>query len=692
MLRSDKIRLSSALMAGLLACWLVPGSPAAEESASAIRQGPQRLVPGDHGVGRCVADLSFTDIAGKVHQLSETDRTKAVVVAMTSTSCPLSKKYLPTLVDLAGSYAPRGVAFLLVNPVAADSPEEMKSIAQSLEGKAAYVWDKDATLATAVGAVTTTDAFVLDPSRTVVYHGAIDDQYGFGYSLDAPRHRYLADALEAVLAGRSVTVPATAAPGCTLDLESATAQTTTVTYHNRISRIIQRHCVECHRDGGVAPFSLETFDNVAAHAPMIRDVVQRGVMPPWFAGPPQKDQPSPWSNDPSLASRDKQDLVAWIAGGQPQGDPRDAPQPRTFPDGWLIGKPDAIFEMPRPVAVKASGVMPYQYLSTETNLEEDQWVQALEVRPGQRNVVHHILVFDVVGGEEDRFRGGTNGFFAAYVPGNGVLVYPEGFARRLRKGSRLVFQLHYTPNGKAVEDRSQVGLVFAKAAPRQEVHVTGLANPRLQIPPHADNYADHAQIRLPADVQVLGFMPHMHLRGKACRYETIGAEGQATTLLDVPRYDFNWQLPYRFAEPPTLRAGTTLKFTAWYDNSDQNPANPDPSQNVRWGEQTFDEMLLGYVEYVVPGEKPGAASWSDARRRAGGNGPKRVPDGLFQRLDADRDGRLSLDEVRRAGENAPRLKGKPELVEVLFTRLDSNRDGALDAAEFTKLTEAFGGR
>jgi hypothetical protein len=150
-----------------------------------------------------------------------------------------------------------------------------------------------------------------------------------------------------------------------------------------------------------------------------------------------------------------------------------------------------------------------------------------------------------------------------------------------------------------------LGLIFAPTAPRHEVRVTGLANTKLQIPPHADNYADHAQIRVPADVQLLSLMPHMHLRGKACRYETVSADGTVSTLLDVPRYDFNWQLPYRFAEPPMLRAGTTVKFTAWYDNSDQNPANPDPAQTVRWGEQTFDEMLLGYVEYVVPGKSPG---------------------------------------------------------------------------------------
>jgi mono/diheme cytochrome c family protein len=474
--------------------------------------------------------------------------------------------------------------------------------------------------------------------------------------------------LEALLAGRQPIVAATDAPGCRLDLAGREATPTEITYHNRVSRIVQRHCVECHRDGGVAPFSLTGYDDVVEYAPMIEDVVQRGVMPPWFAAPPENGQPSPWANDRSLSESEKADLFAWISGGQSQGDERDAPQPRSFPDGWLIGKPDAVFEMPKAIQVPATGVMPYQYVEAPTHLTEDRWVQAIEVQPGNREVVHHVLVFDVVPGEDDdRFHGGTNGFFGAYVPGNSTLIYPEGYARRLRKGSVLRFQLHYTPSGRATEDRTRIGLVFAKGPPRHEVHVAGLVNPDLEIPPHADNHSDHAAIRLPTDIQVLSLLPHMHLRGKACRYESISPDGRTTTLLDVPHYDFNWQLGYRFAEPPRLPAGTTLKFTAWYDNSDKNPANPDPSQTVRWGEQTSDEMLLGYVEYIVPGAKPGESPPPLARPRRGGD---ESLEARFARLDRNRDGKLTREELPR---------------DRLFQRLDQNGDS------FVTLEEARGG-
>jgi hypothetical protein len=258
----------------------------------------------------------------------------------------------------------------------------------------------------------------------------------------------------------------------------------------------------------------------------------------------------------------------------------------------------------------------------------------------------------------------VNGFFGAYVPGNGTLEYPDGFARRLPKGAQLKFQLHYTPVGRATADQSRIGLVFAPAAPKHEVHVAGLVNTDLDIPPYASNYADSAQRKLPTDIKVLSLLPHMHLRGKACRYELIDPQGSSTILLDVPRYDFNWQLPYRYAQPELLRKGSTLKFTAWFDNSEENPANPDPSTTVHWGEQTYDEMLLGYVEYFVPGEHP-ANSPGPLDNLPRPNQP-RSPRKMFERLDRNHDGKLSKQELPR---------------KEIFQRLDVNKDGQVTLEE-----------
>ena len=582
-----------------------------------VRQGPQPVRPGDHGIGRRVGDLSFTDLGGQTHTLDAVAAGRITVFALTSTSCPISRKYLPRLEELVAASADR-VAWILVNPVPTDKADDMQAAADRFGGRASYVHDPEGRLAAAIGAVTTTDVVVLAPDRTIAYHGAIDDQYGFGYSLDAPRKCYLADALAALAAGAQPPVAATEAPGCVLDPPAAAAATDTdLTYHGRIARIVARHCAECHRDGGAGPFALDSYDDLVAHAPMVRQVIDRGTMPPWFAAPAAADAETgrvhtPWSNDRSLAEVEKHDLLEWIAGGRPEGDPALGPLARNFPDGWQIGTPDAVFAFAAPVAVKATGVMPYQTVIVETHLPEDRWVRAIEVQPGARNVVHHALIHlagadagEGVGDPRDAAAEERGGFWGEYVPGQNTLVYPDGFAKRLPKGARLKFQMHYTPDGTATSDRTRVGVIYAKQPPRHEVRVAGIVNARIAIPPGAADHREEAALKLPFDATIMGFLPHLHVRGKACRYEVLRGDGTRSTLLDIPRYDFNWQLLYRLYEPLALAAGDTLVFTAWYDNSAGNPANPDPSQVVRWGPQTFDEMHLGYVEYYVPGVAPG---------------------------------------------------------------------------------------
>ncbi|MCA9047980.1 MAG: redoxin family protein [Planctomycetaceae bacterium] len=585
-----------------------PSSPESTSQAdiSTVRRGPQRLTPGEHGVGRFVPDVTLFDVHGKSHRLSEFTAAGPTAVVMTSTSCPLSLRYLPTVAALAQQYADRNVTFLVVNSVDVDRQDDMQQAAKTLGANAVYVVDPNQELAEAVGAATTTDSILITTDQTVAFHGAVDDQYGFGYAIDAPRHRYLADAIESVLSGNTLLTPATDAPGCELSFEAAPATNADVTYHRDVERLVQRHCVECHRDGGVAPFRLTTYEDVVGHAPMIREVVERGVMPPWFAANDSQESDRSagrWANDRSLSASEKQLLTTWISAGRPKGDAADAPKPKQFPGDWLIGTPDAVFGFRRPVRVKATGTMPYQNIRVTTDLPEDKWVQAIEVRPGNRAVVHHVIVSirssdsDTNGDESGREE--REGFWGVYVPGNSTLSYPFGMAKRLPQGAVLNFQMHYTPNGTATEDVTEIGLVFADRPPEHEVRVAGIINTRIDIPAGADNHREIATLRVPADVQVLAFLPHMHLRGKAARYDVVSGD-RTTTVLDIPRYDFNWQLLYRLAEPLNVRRGDRIRFTGWFDNSTNNPANPDAAANVRWGPQTDDEMLLGYVEYIVP--------------------------------------------------------------------------------------------
>ncbi len=569
------------------------------------KESAKQLAPVQVGVGRRVPDVKSTAIDGRDYQIGKAlnDR-KALVIGVTSASCPVSKKYLPTLAKLEKEYGAKGVGFLLLNPIATDSADEIKKQLEATEFQGPYFHDKDGSHAKTLGLTTTTEVFVIDPTRTMVYRGAIDDQYGIGYSTDAPKHTYLKDALDAVLSGKEPAVRATNAPGCALDLGSAKAAVPPkVTYHNRISRVIQQNCLECHRKGGVGPFALDTLDDLVAHKGMIRKVVEKGTMPPWFAAKPAEGELSPFVNDRALSEADKTDLLAWFKEGAPAGEKVDAPLPRPFPTDWVIGKPDSILQLDTPIDIKATGVMNYQTVVVDSKLDSDRWIQAVEIRPTAREVVHHVLVFTAppkTGVElfPPKPRGSeASGFFAAYVPGNSAQIFPPGFGKKLAKGSRLVFQIHYTPNGTATKDQLQIAFKYAAAKPDKELKVFGLANPKFEIPPGDDNYKDSAEIKLPFDITLTGLMPHMHVRGKACKYVAEFPDGSKKVLLEVPRYDFNWQLGYKLAEPIALLKGTKLVYTAWFDNSDKNPANPDPKKTVTWGPQTFDEMLLGYIEF-----------------------------------------------------------------------------------------------
>ena len=567
---------------------------------AAKMEAPKPTSPSHAGIGR-----PAPDIATKTFQLSKASvSAKGTVVAITSTTCPLSKKFLPNLAALEAEYAAKGFVFVLLSPMANDTEDGLKKFADEGKFKGSVILDADGTWAKALEAKTTTDVYVLDAKRTIVYRGALDDQYGLGYSTDAPKHTYAKDAIDAVLTGTQPKLTAMTAPGCELDLDKAKAPVTKVTYHNTVSRLVQQHCLECHRNGGVGPFELGTRDQLLANKGMIKKVVNDGTMPPWHAAEPKPGEARPFKNDRSLPEADRKALLAWLGDGAPEGDAADAPLPRKFSDDWNIGKPDLVVQLPKPIKIKATGVMDYEEIIVESGLDEDKWVIAAEVQPTDRRVVHHVLVFSLPPKKPGEFdipkRGEGQGYFAVYVPGNSAQILPEGFGRKLQKGARLKFQLHYTPNGTATKDQTKVAFRFAKEKPDNELRVLPIGNPKIEIPPGAGNHPETAEYKVPVNAMITAFSPHMHMRGKDCKYEIEAKDGTKKVLLDVPHYDFNWQLRYELAEPIRLERGTMARFHAHFDNSSSNPANPDPKATVRWGQQTTDEMLLGYIEFYIP--------------------------------------------------------------------------------------------
>jgi hypothetical protein len=299
-----------------------------------------------------------------------------------------------------------------------------------------------------------------------------------------------------------------------------------------------------------------------------------------------------------------------VDAGAPKGDDHDLPAQPKFEQGWSIGKPDAVISLDQAVAVPAEGVIPYKYLTVQTNFNEDKWVQAAEIRPGNRKVVHHVIIFVQEPGNRTELtgeaRGGIGYKLCGFAPGEQPKVFPPGTARLIRKGSKLTFQMHYTPNGEATTDRSYVGLIFSKT-PVQRTALTGTAiNARFVIPAGDANFEVRSSWTATDDVRIIDLMPHMHVRGKDFTYTAVYPDGHSEVVLQVSKYDFNWQLLYQFREPLFLPKGARLDCVAHFDNSARNKYNPDPAKEVRWGDQTWEEMMIGWFDYVLDKENVAA--------------------------------------------------------------------------------------
>lgn len=369
-----------------------------------------------------------------------------------------------------------------------------------------------------------------------------------------------------------------------------------VTFSKDVAPIFYNNCVQCHRPGEIAPMSLMTYKQSRPWARSIREKVSTRDMPPWHAD----SRHGEFANDRRLSQKDIDTIIAWVDQGASEGDPKDLPRPPEFIDGWNIGKPDVVFQLPAEYRVPADGVVPYKYFSVPTNFTEDKWIEAAEIRPGDRGVVHHIIVFYQKGMDRKLLVG--------YAPGEQPSVIPKGLGRKIPAGADLVFQVHYTPNGQETMDRSYVGLVFAKQTPRQEILTRPVMNARFTIPPGDPDYRVESSYTFTDDAHIRALMPHMHLRGKNFEYRVTYPDGRSKVILSVPKYDFSWQSYYVLKEPVPAPKGTRLDCVAHFDNSTKNKYNPDPTKEVRWGDQTWEEMMIGWMSYTLDKELAETAS------------------------------------------------------------------------------------
>jgi len=424
---------------------------------------------------------------------------------------------------------------------------------------------------------------------------------------------------------------------------SASAQTPT--FSKDVAPIVFTKCAGCHRAGEVAPMSLTSFKEVRPWAGAIREKVASRVMPPWHADRAYGS----FRNNPSLNQTEIDTIVSWVNAGAPEGNPKDTPALPRFAEGWQIGKPDQVFEMASDFEIPARGTIDYQYFEVPTNFTEDRWMQAGEVRAGDRPHVHHIIVYvrepqtsaraNVVNirpifapGERPSLPSprtttagagtaavpaatrGTDNMLVNWAVGEDAPVFTPGMAKKIPAGSTLIFQVHYTTNGTPGRDRSRLGLVFSKEPPAQEVRTAAIANPMFAIPGGAADHQVEAEASFTEDVQVWTMHPHMHLRGKDMTYTAIYPDGREEIVLRVPKFDFGWQTDYWLSQPIALPKGSKLHVRAHFDNSSANKANPDPAATVRWGDQTWEEMMIGFFTYTV--EKTGRPEGLQLRSQA----------------------------------------------------------------------------
>jgi peroxiredoxin len=574
--------------------------------------------PEQSPIGKPVPEFSLPDWHGNARSLSEFRDSKLVVLAFLGTECPLAKIYAPRLEALAKEYASKGVAVVGIDSNLQDSITEIGAFARNLGLTFPILKDRDNELADRLGAQRTPEVMVLDRDRVIRYWGRIDDQYGFqtgaGYAKPRLMRSDLTEALNELLADQPVSQPITKADGCLIGRVKKPTPHGDVTYSNQIARILQNRCVECHRPGEVAPFSLTSYDEVVGWGEMIREVVTEERMPPWFANPAYGH----FSNDARLTDAEKQAIVTWVENGCPQGDPSELPEPRRFVEGWQIGQPDqVIYIADEPYQVPAEGVVQYQYFTVDPGWTEDKWIKATECRPGDRSVVHHIIVFIDRQGAVSEL--GGRGGIGGYAPGSIPYMAPEGTAMFVPAGAKLRFQMHYTPNGTPREDRSCVGIIFAdpKTVKRQ-LRSGVVGNVSFRIPAGADDHEVRAKRKFSRDTLLLSLVPHMHLRGKSFRYELEYADGSREILLDIPRWDFNWQLRYVLSEPKLIPKGSKLHCIAHFDNSENNLANPDPNSEVRFGDQTWEEMMFGFYTAIDPNEHVEIAADGNKSSQRGG--------------------------------------------------------------------------
>ena len=537
--------------------------------------------------GSRVENFRLMDHQGASHELHYFADAPAIVLMTHSTSCSTMPQSLQSLTSMQTQFSPAGAEFMLIN---SDLRDRRTTVAASVaDADLPILLDPTQIIGESLGADTAGETLVVNPRDwTLAYRGDVTGA---------------AQAVAQLVAGDEVSVDSqpVASADCALDFPELArrAEHKNISYAKTIAPMLNDNCVSCHREGGIGPWAMSDYNMVRGFSLMIREVVRTQRMPPWHADPHVGE----FSNDRSLSDDEIRTLVHWVEAGAPRGEGADllAENSQSWPI-WAMGEPDVIIDIP-PEDVPASGVVDYKYKMVSNPLDKDVWVKAAEIIPGDRSVLHHVITsfgeLETEGRRAGRLKRGTGGGLGGYVPGAEGKPFPDDTGILLPAGATIEFQMHYTPTGLATTDASRMGLYLHEEPPEHKLDNMVLLNPRILIPAGAPNHSEVMVRTFDQDVLVYSLLPHAHYRGKASEFVAHLPDGTQETLLSVPRYDFNWQTNYDLKEPRFLPAGTKMVHRTWWDNSARNPANPDATRDVPWGQQSWDEMLFGSVRYRV---------------------------------------------------------------------------------------------